>query len=104
MKKIITTWILTSIISFGFFATYTNYGVFGTGANSWSHYGWPSGWLTRNQFQTFAVHPDGEMEQTEYWVKWYVRNWWALAGSIGISITSPAIICIPLILIRKQKT
>jgi hypothetical protein len=102
MKLIITFWILSSAITFSLLASSGTYGALGTGANSWSGHGWPSGWLSRHQFHTCVVHPDGEMETTEYWVKWRINSWVGLLTAFAVSASSPAIVFAPIIA-RKQR-
>ncbi|MDA3872713.1 MAG: hypothetical protein PF795_01995 [Kiritimatiellae bacterium] len=104
MKLIIAIWLAATLILFGVFATRGTYGLFGTGANSWSIYGWPGGWLSRNQYQTFSTNEDGEMIQTEYWVKWYVSDWAMLSVSVVTSVAVPALFLSPCILSRKKHT
>jgi hypothetical protein len=105
MKRIgiIALWLVLAASLFAVMSTSKSGVKFATGANSYSFYGWPDAWLTRNQFQTFVVDGNGPLVQDEYWVKWSVSSWASLLVAVLIALgVSGCLLGIPMAFIRKK--
>jgi hypothetical protein len=69
-----TRLVLVATVILGLFA-FVDYPIYmSTGANSYHSYGWPNGWLTRNEFKTYVGKGDGPPHIDQHWVRWYISR------------------------------
>ncbi len=103
MRRWLLLWFALSLGVFTLFASVPQHIYFATGANSYNRFGWPRGWLTRNEYKTY-VSDGGPYQVSEYRVHWYVSDWTRFACGALVAVTLPGVLLVGVRFGMKRRT
>jgi hypothetical protein len=67
-----------------------------TGASTSDRHGWPGGWLTREEYQTWVDSGDGGgLHVDVHKVHWYISSVGSMATALVVAAVAPATIMLP---------
>ena len=92
MKHVLPVWIILSLAVFAVLTSVRQSIYLGTGANSYEQFGWPGGWLTKNEYKTYVSHGTAPPQVDEHRVRWYVSDWSRFAGGALIAVMVPGLV------------
>jgi hypothetical protein len=87
MKRVIAIWIALSLGVLAALTCVRQPFHLGTGANSYEQFGWPGGWLTRNEYKTYVSYGAAGLQVDEHRVRWHVSDWRLFACGAFIATT-----------------
>ena len=91
MRRWLLFWFALALGVFALLASVPQHIFFATGANSYQRFGWPGGWLTRNEYKTYVSH-GGPLEVSEHSVHWYVSDWKCFTCGALVAVTLPGLL------------
>ena len=102
--KAITIWAMLSMAVLAALTAVHYPTLMSTGANTWDSHGWPGGWLTRNEYKTWVDYDDGHgMHVDLHNARWYISSMGSLIVALFASAAAPAIVLLPVLIVRRSK-
>jgi hypothetical protein len=104
MLKSMTIWTVLSLAVLALL-TAVHYPLYmSTGASTSDQHGWPGGWLTREEYQTWVDSRDGRgLHVDVHKVHWYISSVGSMTTALVVAAEVPGTVMLPVLIMSRKK-